>query len=208
MDDHRAIASASTACVFNYLTGEIIQSFKQASGHLTEDGQNFFLIKGDDRMPWASKSMTLTQVNLPTGEVTELGKRELKRPTGGQSGLIPGGRYFYIGHPGMFIYNLQTLELVAEKTFKGSDLLHTIFSPDGSQYVVLTSGRLFFNGQFPDHDAEKHGIIRLHDTLSGKLLWAALTPSRRMSDPFFSPDGQRLGSVADDGTILVWDVEE
>lgn len=209
VDEHRAIASATYACLFDCQTGTIIQTFKKAVyGHLTEDGKNSFIIKGADRMPWASESMTLTRANLPTGEVTKLGTHPLKSPTGSRSGLVPGGRYFYIGHPGMFIYDRQSLELVAEKSFKGSTMLRTVFSPDGSRYAVLTSGRSFFNRQFPDHDPEKHGIIRLHDTLSGKLLWSALTPSRGMRDPVFSPDGKRLASVAEEGTIVVWDLEE
>jgi WD40 repeat protein len=66
------------------------------------------------------------------------------------------------------------------------------FSPDGS---VLLAG---------DND----GAVRFFDPRSGRLL-LRLEGHRGPVDAFaFSPDGRRLATLSQDGTALVWDMEE
>jgi WD40 repeat protein len=78
------------------------------------------------------------------------------------------------------------------------DLDHIVFSPNGERYALVTS--------IYDRSVEKYRVrLRLHDTVSGKMLFA-----RPLEDKIrllaFSSDGERLATVDEGSQLSVWTV--
>ncbi len=126
--------------------------------------------------------------------------------TGNRRGLVLGGKLFYIGDPGLYLYDRQTLKLAAQKAFKGLDLLALAFSADGSRYAVVTGGRIFIDDRLRRYDPETTSLVRVQDTLTGATRAAFPAPTRWCPILKFSPDGKRLAVVGDDGSLEVWDL--
>ena len=119
---------------------------------------------------------------------------------GQTSGLVPGGKHFYVADPNVYIFDRRTCRRVAERIFKGTDLLGLSFSGDGSRYAVVTGARVYVTRRLGRLDPGTRSIVRVHDTLSGRTLFA-FPASTRWASVKLSPDGRRLAVINDDGTI-------
>jgi WD40 repeat protein len=191
---------------FNYLTGKILSTTKVGRewggvGELAEDGRSIFsfFIESEGRATPAAPSI----FDMATGKAR---KRELKnsdRQRVNSAGLVPGGKYFYLADPHVYIYDRQTLRRVAEKKFDGVDILSLSFSTDGTRYAIVSGGRIFIEDLLKWYDPKTQSVVRIHDTLTGKTLLARGT-STRWARVKFSPEGKRLAVIYDDDTIEIW----
>ncbi len=197
----------------NYRTGKILAEGRGDNNlenllwfdrpALTEDGRHLLVIHGFHK-GWG----TLEGEWIDTTTLTsrKFGENRVDRQPNGDVGLVPGGKYFHIGS---YIFDRQTLKLVAAREFP-RDTLNTIaFSPDGSRYAaaIAKTGAV---DEWPGIDEWSWyrmypTLIRVHETISGRML-LAFSPSAAVSRLAFSADGQRLAVANDDGTIEVRDV--
>jgi DNA-binding beta-propeller fold protein YncE len=127
----------------------------------------------------------------------------LKSFTGNASGLVPGGKYFYVADPGMQIFDRSTLEPVAESQLKGKDLLSVEFAPDGSRYAAITGARIFVRDILEHYDPGTQSIVRVHETRTGKTLFA-FPSTTRWARVGFTSDGEGLVVTNDDDTLEIW----
>lgn len=174
-------------------------------GQITEDGTRLLLWNRTGGK-FATSSIEVWTVDVETGKSS----RKTKTPQvirGGYnaSGLVPGGRYFYIADPDMYILNRTTGKVVAHRRFGKSDLLKIAFSPDGAYYAAVTGGRIFIDGSLRQWDPETTSVVRIHETISGKTVLAFPAPTRWVRALRFSPDGGRL-LVAGKDTLEVWPI--
>src|SRR5262249_46729737 len=153
-------------------TGKVIarREFKAEFGRgadLTEDGKDYFIIGG-----WLprSPSVSIDRVSLQTSRSTRVGEFTLGRFTGNDRGLVPGGKYFYIGDPGLFLFDRQPLKPVMERTFRGTNTLSLHFTHDGSRFAIVTGGRINVDRNLRQWDPGTQSVVRIHDTKSGRTL--------------------------------------
>ena len=115
-----------------------------------------------------------------SGDVIKRRDVDVPWTTGGSDdGLVPGGKYFYLGTQ---IYDLEKLEFVTGRRLPGCYVRTVKFSADGSRYLVVASGL----------ERENVACLRVLETLSSKTLWYAETTSRYLDRLVFSPDGKKL----------------
>ncbi len=211
-NDHEAAMEKSdtdgrngTISRFNYLDGKVISTVNfaksEGGGELAEDGRSVysFFIEYEGRATPAAPSI----LDLATGKFTARDLHHSQRERVNRAGLVPGGKYFYLADPNIYIYDRTTLKQVAKKAFDSIDILSLSFSQDGSRYALISGGRLFIEDVFKWYDPKTQSVVRIHDTLSGKTLHA-FAASTRWARVKFSPDGRRLAVINDDGTIEVW----
>jgi WD40 repeat protein len=144
-------------------------------------------------------------VDILTGKARSLGKKDLPRLTGNRGGLVPGGRWFYVTDPDLYLLDRKTLEVTAEKHFRGVDLLDLVFSGDGGRYAVVTGGRIYVDRDLRRLDPQTQSLVRVHETAGGKTL-AAFPAATRWARCRLSPDGKRLVVINDDDTLESWDL--
>lgn len=211
INDHEALLTTGNyICRFDYLTGKIRKTVKinsselrNGGGELTEDGKQLFIKKRFLR----SSTVTFWHMNHDTGK--ESAKKQTEPIIHGgynANGLVPGGKYFYFADPDVYIVSRKTGELVAFKDFVNAELLNIAFSPDGSRYAVVTGARLFLDSYLRIWDSEAKSIIRIHDTISGKMLFACPSPVRFPKALKFSPDGKRLLAAGED-VFEIWPLD-
>jgi WD40 repeat protein len=212
IDDHQAVVATWThICIFDYLTGKIVKDTKidrsdlgNGMGELTEDGKSIYIIEGGGKGQWVEARL----IDIRTGQAKELGKQELASFTGNSRGLVPGGKYFFIGDPGLYIFDRASLSPVGHKDFRDTDLLHTAFASDGGRYATVAGGRIFIDEGLRQYDPKTQSVVRVGETLTGKTTWAVMAPTRWVRDLVFAPGGHRLAAVGDDGAIVVWDIKD
>ena len=208
---------------FNCRTGKVLNggsidtrtqnSLLNSLGELTEDGKHLLVIHGSAMGGWG-RTVRGELVDTATLRSRSLGQEELDREPTGDFGLVPGGKYFHIGS---HIFDRRTLKRVAAKDFPRDRLCKVAFSPDGSRYAAVVSkvrGAKVWPGvdTWPSN-RQYPVIVRVHETLTGRILLAFSPPppASQLAYAFaavgsqiaFSPDGQRLATVNDDGSIEV-----
>jgi WD40 repeat protein len=206
MVEHSLDKGKSQIRRFDYRTGKILSTTKMdddwyGAGELSEDGRSVFAfeIESEGRATWAAPDI----LSLSTGKVTKPARDHSDRARVHRAGLVPGGKYFYLADPHLYIYDRKTMKQVAKEMFDGVDLLGLTFSGDGSRNAIVSGGRIFVEDLFKWYDPKTQSIVRIHETLSGKTL-LAFPASTRWARVRFSPDGKRLAVINDDGTIEVW----
>lgn len=214
INNHEAlVATWNYLCRFDYLTGKIIKKLKIDStelgngmGDITEDGKKLFL---SDRSggKFTTRDISVWYIDPDSGkESTKIEAKQEIRGGYNAKGLVPGGKYFYYADPDMYILSRKTGKLVAYKDFVDSDLLKVSFSSDGSKYSVVTGARKFVD-DVGIWDSKAKSLIRVHDTLSGKMLFACRSPVRFPKALKFSPDGKRL-LIAGEDFFEIWPITE
>ena len=210
IDDHEAVMLDDTQiCRFDYRQGKVLSKLRVESnfylmngiGELTEDHHSLFAIDiGDEGRPtWAVPTI----IDLATGKTSRRERDNADRIRVNRAGLVPGGRYFYLADPNIYIYDRHTLKQVSRKVLDGIDILGLSFTGNGNRYALVSGGRIFIEDILKWCDPKTESIVRIHDTLSGKAL-LAFPASTRWVQVKFSPDGKRLAVVNDDGTIEIW----
>lgn len=143
-NNHQAIAAAKDQfIIFDYLTGKILKGTKTNqdlhldSGELTEDGSQIYAIDCGGR----SDNITARTIDIETGNIVELGSCVQAATRGCTKGLIPGGKYFYIGTgAATYLFDRKTIKPVVHNEFEGSycDIAgpppratHPILNPNG-----------------------------------------------------------------------------
>jgi len=197
---------------FNYSTGVTLEQLGGNTGEqealsgvdeAAEDGKTLFAIEGG----YKSAHVTLERFNMDTKESTVVGKAELPYVTGNGRGLVPGGKYFYISDPGIYIYDRNDVKMVSQKRMKDWDLLCTSFSPQGNYYAVAAGARRYVGDNLAVYEPDVRTVIRIQETLTGKTIFAFPTHSRWVKDIKFSPDSKHLAVLTDDGFIEIWDLK-
>lgn len=199
---------------FNYRTGQVLKegvtdvekqnSLLNGLGEVTEDGKHLLVVHGEGKGSWG----TLEGEWIDTTTLTsrKFGENRVDHQPNGEFGLVPGGKYFHIGS---YIFDRQTLKLVAARDFPRDTLSAIAFSPDGSRYAAAISKTRAVD-EWPGIDEwswyrSYPTLVRVHETLTGKTL-LAFSPSAAVWRLAFSADGQRVAVANDDGTIEVRDV--
>jgi WD40 repeat protein len=206
INDHEVYAlSGSELCHFDVTTGKVIarREFKTDMGrwtHLTEDGKNFLTIGGG--IP-RSPRVELERVSVETGKVTRVGECSLQRFSGNSAGVVPGGKFFYVSNPGLYLFDVRTLKPVASRAL--GDLLSLDFTSDGTRLAVVTGGLIYVDRNLRQWDPQTQSVVRIHDVETGRTL-GAFPASTRWISVKFSPDGKQLAVTNDDGTIELWDL--
>ena len=165
----------------NYRTGKLL---KEGTGgndlensmwfrrpELTEGGKRLLLIDGSGKGTWGTLSGEW--IDTATLKSEKFGAAETDREPNGDFGLVPGGKYFHLGS---YIFDRQTLKLVAAKDFPRYTLGAIAFSPDGGRYavaIVKARGR----DEWPGIDewswySKYSAVVRVQETLTGKTLLA------------------------------------
>jgi hypothetical protein len=172
---------------------------------LSENGRELFSFDGGGKCPW----LDVSRRDIETRKQQKLGRIELGYGCWcNQHGLVPGGKYFYFGDPGLFIHERENLRRVVAKEFKGMDLLNIAFNRDGTRYALVTGGRLFVDDDLKVYDSKPQSIVRVHETITGKTMFAFPSPTRWIRAISFSNNGKSLALVRDDGLIEIWPLPE
>jgi len=205
LDDSEAIiADYPSWQRFNYRTGARLKPVDPGKDFglgrcLSDDGKTFFSISGG----LLCGSVELLRFSLESGQTVTVGKTWPPRFTGNAMGLVPGGRYFYVADPGMYIFDRDSLRLVAQKRLNGKDLLSIAFNRSGSRCAVAIGARKFVSerGIFdPGIDV----VLCVYETLSGKTLFALPLHERYVRNIAFSRADDRLAVVTDSGAVELW----
>ena len=168
--------------------------------YVADDGKTLYAIDGG----YKAGRVTLKKCDADTGQSTTIGEANLPRVTGNDRGLISGGKYFFIGDPGIYIYDLNAVQLAAQKRMKGFDLLCVSFNAQGDYYAVAAGARREVRSDFTIYEPAVQTEIRVQETLTGKTVFAFPAHSRWVKDIRFSPDAKKLAVVTDDGFIEIW----
>ncbi|MBI5368575.1 MAG: WD40 repeat domain-containing protein [Planctomycetes bacterium] len=172
-------------------------------GNLSEDGAVRFALDGGGK----STHVELKRTDVATERTTVVGRAELPAFTGNSMGLIPGGKYCYIGDPGMYVFERSDLRAVSQNRFGGAELLSLAFTADGERYAAATGERKFIDNNLQPHDSKRATVLRIIETRTGRLL-TALRASSRWVKVYFTPDGRQLVVCNDDGTLERWDLPD
>jgi WD40 repeat protein len=170
-------------------------------GEPTEDGTRLFFARdgGKRTPPW-----TAAETLLPGLELNKLGQIDTKGNPEGPAGLVPGGKYFYIGTQ---IFDRKSLRRVAMRDIAPRRLTRISFNADGSRYVALVY-RDRDSSEWPYRPTTSErtrGLVLVDETLSGRTLFAVpYLDSVEFSR--LSLDGRQLAIAQSDGTIQVWPV--
>ncbi|MBT3202095.1 MAG: WD40 repeat domain-containing protein [Phycisphaerales bacterium] len=174
-------------------------------GYLTENGKQIFLWNrtgGRGSTRW----IEVWTIDAETGKASE--KVEIEQIIRGgynDSGLVPGGKYFYCADPDMYILNRKTGKLVSHRSFGDTDILKVSFSPNGDRYAMVRGGRIFVDASLRIWDPETTSMVSIHETLTGKTLQAFPAPDRWVGALRFSPDGKKL-LVSCKNIVEIWPV--
>ena len=201
------------ARLFNYLTGELMNQtnldfnnqnilFNGNAEVDDDDGQTLYSISGG----YKSSRVALEKSEITKWESAKLGEAELPSLTGNARGLVPGGKYFFVGNPGLYIYDRNPVKLAAQKRLKGWDPFHISFSSQGSYCAFAALATRAVDDNFTIHEPDIQTIIRVQETLTGKTAFAFPTHSKLVSDIKFSPNAERLAVVTDDGFVEIWGI--
>ena len=123
------------------------------------------------------------------------------RSPGNARGLVPGGKYFYVGDPGIYLFDRKTLRPVMSKELREHSLLELCFSKDGKQFAVVTGGRQYLSQDMELFDPGTESTVRVHDTLSGKTIYAFPSPTRWIRSMTFTPNGKGLLLLREDNVL-------
>ena len=208
LNDQEALCTGDGRwCRFNFRTGNIIaegytdidkeNALFNGRGEITEDGKSILIVEGDIR----SGYMEARKADVATMRSVSLGKIEPEVWPDGDFGLVPGGKYFHLGTQ---VYDRRTLKQISGKKFIGRDLLQVVFSPDGSCYAAVTGKRIVVDNDFRVWDSKTQSVLSIHDTLTGRTLFAFPASTRWIRHLAFSPDKRRLAIANDNGTLEVW----
>lgn len=197
--------SAGELCHFDATTGKVIarREFKEGPGRwsgLTGDGKELILVGG-----WFPKSphVEVKRVGIATGKAAPVGEFNLKTFSGNSAGVVPGGKFVYVGDPDIHFFDARTLQPATSRTL--GELLSLDFAADGSRFAVVAGGRIFVDRNLRQWDPRTQSVVRVHDVETGRTL-GAFPASTRWVSVKFAPDGKRLAVTNDDGTIELWDL--
>jgi WD40 repeat protein len=107
----------------------------------------------------------------------------------------PDGRQLAIGGSGPTrLFDLRTGTTLPLQRQPGASVVELAFSPSGD---LLAVGY-----------AWQQGILLLCDTRTGATRWELTNHTATVTGLVFTPDGQRLASASEDGTIRVWNLAD
>lgn len=213
LDERQAlVATRKKRCIFDYLTGKIVSEagiedsdLWNGRGDATEDGAGILVIQGG----LGDTQVRVKRVDAATGKARILAGAKLPRFTGNDRGLVPGGRYFYMASPGVYIFEREPVKLVSANHFGGRSFLGVIgFSSDGRRYAVSDWTAMSPSGGAASSEPKSRPLVRVHDTLTGSTLFAFAASSLSVRAGRFAPDGKRLVIANGDGTLEIWELPE
>ena len=140
--------------------------------------------------PAEAKRMNKIDQLRPPGK--SLGIVEPHADSYDQRGLVPGGKYLYLGTS---VYRRDNLQLVSEASVGGHVNLQA-FSSTGEHYALVTHTE---NDDRNGYDRR----LRVYDTASGRLLFAAGC-SDNLRLLAVSSNGQRVATVNVRSELEVW----
>jgi len=147
------------------------------------------------------------QIDTQTGASKEAGTTQLPAFSGNKRGVIPGGKYFYIADPDMYVFDAQSTKLVSAKRFLNSDVLGLGFSGDGARYVVAQGSRKFLDDNLRVWDSKTSTTIRVMETVTGRTVAAFPAPTRWVRSVALSRDGKSVAVVGRMGFLEQWVIE-
>jgi WD40 repeat protein len=208
IDDNEALCITGDNIIrFDYRKGKVVKEWTGTSdrgaAYLSEDGKILYFLDGNAKYT----QLEGHTLDLATGKFDDIGRVQMKHFTGNRHGLVPDGKHFYISDPDLYLLDRKTLKVEVEKHFRKTDMLGLTFNADGSRYAVITGGAIHVDRNLNRLDSGAQSLIRVHETKTGKTLWA-FSPSTRWVGVQFSPDGRKLAVENDDDTIELWTLPE
>ena len=197
---------------FEYLTGKKLKTpaydkksdshFFNGAGLLLEDGKTFLLWD-----TWGGKyqtnSIDVWTYNLETGKSSKVTKsKTVIRGGYNNSGLIPGGKNFYMGDPDIYVLSRKDGSLVKRHRFFSDDIMEVTFSSDGSMFAVVVGARKYLSERGV-YDPKTPSVVRVHDAQTGKTLFAFPAPQRWINSLRFSSNGTHLLACGN-SRLTVW----
>jgi len=200
--------------IVNYLTGEVKESYSliideehdlyNGLGELTEDKSSLFMMRGGGKM----SRLEIYTRKLPSREKKKIGTIDLSWGCWcNMKGLVPGGKYFYFGSPGFFLYNRADLSRYYELGIKGLRIYNAKFSKDGSMFALLTNIQPLIHQSIKDPKKVSSTVL-IYETSSGKMKYAFVSPAKWVRNLEFSPDNKSLLLMREDHIFEAWSLPE
>lgn len=127
---------------YNYLTGKLLSKvkikdyvFSWGAKKVMEDGKRFFVYPAPGKGQGYVDKVSV--VDIATGKISTRKMPKIYRCRKG--GLVPGGKYFYLAAPDVFIFNRHSL-VEKNKVILGEkiEIEDIAFCPNGEFYAILT----------------------------------------------------------------------
>jgi WD40 repeat protein len=186
-----------TVAIYDVATGE---QRAVLTGHTDWVGRTRFSPDGTMLVSTGGDS-TIRLWDVATGEQQAL----LEGHTGPTSAAVfspDGGVLASSGADGTIrLWDLATREQLAVLEGHEESILSLDFSPDG-RLLVSAGGNFDIGAQTQD------STVRLWDVMTREQLAVLEGHSRTVTSTYFSPDGTRIISASDDGTIRLWGIPE
>lgn len=187
--DPKIILSDYTAVVYDRKSRQPVQKFQSKSPYavfprISPDGKRLILYNHDS----SPTTSTFSLWDVANGEqLVAFGKKEQGLAFSPDSRLIASGAWdpSQLRYRKVFIRNAATGALI--KTFETLDPRHFIFSPDSRSLIVYMRPKRLLDIE----TGETRPLIKGYDALVRGLA--------------FSPRGERLLTIGDDGTLRVWE---
>ena len=145
----------------------------------------------------SASAQDYTQWGLTSGAIARLGKGSIS----GNIAYSPDGSRLAVAcTSGIWLYNAETCQELGLLAGHTDEVSTVTFSPDGT---ILASG---------GGNSEAHGgfdnTVRLWDAASASPKRTFTGHRGYVTSVAFSPDGSVLASASNDGTVLLWSVNQ
>ncbi len=207
ISDHRLLIFSDRgdrARFFDLRSGEASGGFDRPEERfyqprLAEDGRTLF---APGTYGKGGREARVRRIDLSTGEAVSLPIPGVTRLRYRSFGLVPDGHSLCYSDPGVLVLDRGTLQTISRSPLRHISLGDLAFSGDGKRYVGAAKLKNHPEEVRKVCPAEARTLIRVHDTKTGRTLYAFPTPSYRPKVAL-DADGRRLVIVEDDGKLVV-----